>query len=190
MSIREEVLVGKILYEYYLLPEKQRVNSSFITIRRSIAKYYLGDHRKVKDFIHRFREIKDEMKIKKEDGKTNMRFVMDLLDLDKKSKEISNKLDERDVFLSNLKSQNISNFEKNKEPYPIKNKNRTQMRFFYFLFKCVDFYASWADYLVPHFVSGLDDLGYRMILAIFICINILDGFMNIVIEYYTDIIYL
>lgn len=114
MSIREEVLVGKIFYEYYLLPEKQQTNKKFLAIRRFHASYYYQNNQiKVNNFIHRFREIQDRMKICGIDGQTTMKFVFTHLALNECSKEISKKLDERDQL--NLNPHSSLNSLQNKE---------------------------------------------------------------------------
>lgn len=99
MSIREEVLVGKVLHDYYLLPKKQQVHSNFLVIRKKIAQYYLKDASKIKDFIHRFREIKDRMKAEDKDGSTLMKFVLGLIDKQISSLDISKKIEEREANL-------------------------------------------------------------------------------------------
>jgi hypothetical protein len=113
MSIRPEVLVGKVLYEYYRLPKETRNHSSFLETRRKTAEYYIKNSSQVKDFIHGFRETKDSMKNVGEDGVTTMVFVLGLLKLGIHTKQISDKLNQRDLALIKLKHNPTSDPEKN-----------------------------------------------------------------------------
>ena len=92
MNIKMEILIGKVLSEYYSIPKNKRLKGDYFKIREKNKVRFAKDFHPQKEFYHEFERVKAVMK---KNG--DMSFVLQCLELKIEFKDIADLLSNRAV---------------------------------------------------------------------------------------------